>query len=105
MDWGHFKILNNYIISKFFRSPFELPQKNAMGSSKKTFSDETTSDHKLLYHVFQGWENSARKYQFCNEYMLSYSTMEVINGIKQQIISQLQKTEMLKDFKSSNENR
>ena len=36
--------------------------------------------------------------------MLSYSTMEVINGIKQQIISQLQKTEMLKDFKSSNEN-
>ena len=30
--------------------------------------------------------------------------MEVINGIKQQIISQLQKTEMLKDFKSSNEN-
>ena len=25
-----------------------------MGSSKKTFSDETTSDHKLLYHVFQG---------------------------------------------------
>ena len=36
--------------------------------------------------------------------MLSHSTMEVINGIKQQIISQLQKTEMLKDFKSSNEN-
>ena len=30
--------------------------------------------------------------------------MEVVSGIKQQIIAQLRKTGMLQDFKSSNEN-
>ena len=75
-----------------------------MGFSKKSFADESMSDHKLLYHVVQAWENSPRKYQFCNEYNLSNSTMEVISGIKQQIITQLRNTGMLRDFKTTNEN-
>ena len=61
---------NPYLINShffdFFRNPFELPsnkggyQRNSVGFSKKSFADESMSDHKLLYHVVQAWENSPR---------------------------------------------
>ncbi|XP_010077327.1 PREDICTED: probable ATP-dependent RNA helicase YTHDC2 [Pterocles gutturalis] len=79
-----------------YRDPFVLPtlasQKRAALLCRKRFTAGTFSDHMALLRVFQAWQKArsdGRERAFCEENFLSQATMEIIIGMRTQLLGQL----------------
>ncbi|XP_054613381.1 3'-5' RNA helicase YTHDC2 [Dunckerocampus dactyliophorus] len=79
-----------------YRDPFVLPaqgsQKRAALQCRKRFSSNTFSDHMALLRAFQAWQkarNDGWERAFCEKNFLSQATMDMILGMRTQLMGQL----------------
>uniref|UniRef100_A0A3B5MLE6 RNA helicase n=1 Tax=Xiphophorus couchianus TaxID=32473 RepID=A0A3B5MLE6_9TELE len=79
-----------------YRDPFTLPaessQKRAALQSRKRFTSNTFSDHMALLRAFQAWQKARSEgweRSFCERNFLSQSTMDMILGMRTQLLGQL----------------
>ncbi|XP_076867546.1 3'-5' RNA helicase YTHDC2 isoform X2 [Brachyhypopomus gauderio] len=79
-----------------YRDPFVLPsqasQKRAAMQCRRRFSANTFSDHMALLRAFQAWQkarNDGWERSFCEKNFLSQATMEMIIGMRTQLLGQL----------------
>ncbi|XP_063065850.1 3'-5' RNA helicase YTHDC2 [Engraulis encrasicolus] len=78
------------------REPFLLPaqaaQKRASMLCRKRFTAATFSDHMALLRAFQAWQKARSdgwERPFCEKNFLSQATMEIIIGMRTQLLGQL----------------
>ncbi|XP_062334436.1 3'-5' RNA helicase YTHDC2 isoform X1 [Osmerus eperlanus] len=78
------------------RDPFVLPsqasQKRAAMLCRKRFTAATFSDHMALLRAFQAWQKARSdgwERSFCEKNFLSQATMEIIIGMRTQLLGQL----------------
>ncbi|KAM4810289.1 3'-5' RNA helicase YTHDC2 [Rhinophrynus dorsalis] len=79
-----------------YRDPFVLPsqasQKRASILCRKRFTAGTFSDHMALLRAFQAWQKARSdgwERAFCEKNFLSQATMEIIIGMRTQLLGQL----------------
>ena len=79
-----------------YKDPFILSSnpglKKAVKQARQAFSESSMSDHMVLLRVFQGWQKArvdGNERYFCHSYQVSSSTMEMIEGIRTQLLGQL----------------
>uniref|UniRef100_A0A669BJE7 RNA helicase n=1 Tax=Oreochromis niloticus TaxID=8128 RepID=A0A669BJE7_ORENI len=79
-----------------YRDPFILPtqssQKRAALSCRKRFTSNTFSDHMALLRAFQAWQKARSEgweRGFCEKNFLSQATMDMILGMRTQLLGQL----------------
>ncbi|XP_073533333.1 3'-5' RNA helicase YTHDC2 isoform X2 [Phyllobates terribilis] len=79
-----------------YRDPFVLPtqasQKRAAMLCRKRFTTATFSDHMALLRAFQAWQKARSdgwERAFCEKNFLSQATMEIIIGMRTQLLGQL----------------
>ncbi|KAI8480782.1 3'-5' RNA helicase ythdc2 [Branchiostoma belcheri] len=79
-----------------YRDPFILPnqpsQKRAAVYCRKKFSAGAYSDHMALLRAFQGWQKAKSdgwERSFCEKNFLCQATMEMIFGMRTQLLGQL----------------
>ena len=79
-----------------YKDPFILSPNPALKAAAKAarhgFSGGSISDHMALLRVFQGWQKArveGNEKQFCYNYQISTSTMEMITGMRTQLLGQL----------------
>ncbi|KAM6230632.1 3'-5' RNA helicase YTHDC2 [Porphyrio hochstetteri] len=79
-----------------YREPFALPtlasQKRAAMLCRKRFTAGTFSDHMALLRAFQAWQKARSdgwERAFCEKNFLSQATMEIIIGMRTQLLGQL----------------
>ncbi|XP_037229225.1 3'-5' RNA helicase YTHDC2 isoform X2 [Falco rusticolus] len=79
-----------------YRDPFVLPtlasQKRAAMLCRKRFAAGTFSDHMALLRAFQAWQKARSggwEKAFCEKNFLSEATMEIIIGMRTQLLGQL----------------
>ncbi|XP_010144884.1 PREDICTED: probable ATP-dependent RNA helicase YTHDC2, partial [Eurypyga helias] len=79
-----------------YRDPFVLPtvasQKRAAMLCRKRFTAGTFSDHMALLRAFQAWQKARSdgwERTFCEKNFLSQATMEIITGMRTQLLGQL----------------
>ncbi|XP_071436889.1 3'-5' RNA helicase YTHDC2-like isoform X2 [Pithys albifrons albifrons] len=79
-----------------YRDPFVLPalasQKRAAMLCRKRFTAGTFSDHMVLLRAFQAWQKACSdgwERTFCEKNFLSQATMEVIVGMRTQLLGLL----------------
>ncbi|KAK3765938.1 hypothetical protein RRG08_002182 [Elysia crispata] len=86
-----------------FKDPFVLPsspyERRAVMTKKRNFAEETYSDHIVFLRTFQAWQKArAENWEraFCEKNYLSSSTMEMLNGMRGQILTQLRASGFLR---------
>lgn len=79
-----------------YRDPFVLPtlasQKRAAMLCRKRFTAGTFSDHMVLLRAFQAWQKARSdgwERAFCEKNFLSQATMQIIAGMRTQLLGQL----------------
>uniref|UniRef100_A0A672F7H6 RNA helicase n=1 Tax=Salarias fasciatus TaxID=181472 RepID=A0A672F7H6_SALFA len=79
-----------------YRDPFTLPAQGAHKQSalhsRKRFTANTFSDHMALLRAFQAWQQSRSEgweKSFCEKNFLSQATMDMILGMRTQLLGQL----------------
>lgn len=79
-----------------YRDPFVLPslgsQKKASFMCRKRFTSGTFSDHMALLRAFQAWQKASSEgweRSFCEKNFLSQATMDMILGMRTQLLGQL----------------
>ncbi|KAM9587115.1 3'-5' RNA helicase YTHDC2 isoform 5-T7 [Morphnus guianensis] len=79
-----------------YRDPFVLPtlasQKRAAMLCRKRFTAGTFSDHMVLLRAFQAWQKARSdgwERAFCEKNFLSQARMEIIIGMRTQLLGQL----------------
>ncbi|XP_077318393.1 3'-5' RNA helicase YTHDC2 isoform X2 [Lithobates pipiens] len=79
-----------------YRDPFVLPaqaaQKRAAMLCRKRYTADTFSDHMALLRAFQAWQKARSdgwERAFCEKNYLSQATMEIIIGMRTQLLGQL----------------
>ncbi|XP_064618810.1 3'-5' RNA helicase YTHDC2-like [Lineus longissimus] len=79
-----------------YRDPFSIPaqpsQKRAANLARRKFSAGTYSDHMALLRAFQAWQKARAdgwERQFCQKNFISGATMEMILGMRTQLLGQL----------------
>ncbi|KAM9338343.1 3'-5' RNA helicase YTHDC2 [Symphorus nematophorus] len=79
-----------------YRDPFVLPaqgsQKRAALNCRKRFSSSSFSDHMALLRAFQAWQKARTdgwERSFCEKNFLSQATMDMILGMRTQLLGQL----------------
>ncbi|XP_043915095.1 3'-5' RNA helicase YTHDC2 [Protopterus annectens] len=79
-----------------YRDPFVLPaqasQKRAAMLCRKRFTAGTFSDHMALLRAFQAWQKARSdgwERAFCEKNFLSQATLEIIIGMRTQLLGQL----------------
>ncbi|XP_029300796.1 3'-5' RNA helicase YTHDC2 isoform X2 [Cottoperca gobio] len=79
-----------------YRDPFILPamacQKRAALQCRKNFTSGTFSDHMALLRAFQAWQKARSdgwERSFCEKNFLSQATMDMILGMRTQLLGQL----------------
>ncbi|XP_010285245.1 PREDICTED: probable ATP-dependent RNA helicase YTHDC2, partial [Phaethon lepturus] len=79
-----------------YRDPFVLPtlasQKRAAMLCRKRFTAGTFSDHMALLRAFQAWQKARSdgwERAFCEKNFLSQATMEIVIGMRTQLLGQL----------------
>ncbi|KAJ0056946.1 hypothetical protein NL108_000769, partial [Boleophthalmus pectinirostris] len=79
-----------------YRDPFVLPsqgsQKRAALLCRKRFTSGTFSDHMALLQAFQAWQKARSEgweRSFCEKNFLSQATMDMILGMRTQLLGQL----------------
>uniref|UniRef100_A0A3Q3E053 RNA helicase n=1 Tax=Hippocampus comes TaxID=109280 RepID=A0A3Q3E053_HIPCM len=82
-----------------YRDPFVLPvqgsQKRAALQCCKHYSSNTFSDQMTMLRIFQAWQkarNDGLERSFCEKNFLSNATMEMILGMRTQLLRQLRAT-------------
>lgn len=59
---------------------------------KREFSENSLSDHKMLYNTFTAWYSNTNKARFCTDNSISASNMMMIDGIRSVLMRHLKKT-------------
>ncbi|XP_044006337.1 3'-5' RNA helicase YTHDC2-like [Aphidius gifuensis] len=84
------------VCSLAYKDPFILPsrpcEKRAASIARKKFSSDSYSDHMTLLRAFQAWQqarSSGRERQFCEKNFISSAVMEMIVGMRSQLLGQL----------------
>ncbi|KAK0178149.1 hypothetical protein PV328_002126 [Microctonus aethiopoides] len=84
------------VCSLAYKDPFILPnqpsQKRAATAIRKKFSADTYSDHMALLRAFQSWQHARAngwEKQFCEKNFISAAVMEMIVGMRTQLLGQL----------------
>ncbi|KAM5193048.1 3'-5' RNA helicase YTHDC2 [Mantella aurantiaca] len=79
-----------------YRDPFVLPaqaaQKRVAMLCRKRFTADTFSDHMAFLRAFQAWQKACSdgwERAFCEKNFLSQATMEIIIGMRTQLLGQL----------------
>jgi HrpA-like RNA helicase len=79
-----------------YRNPFMLPVdqagKKTADMARKRLAAETGSDHMAMLRAFQEWQLArmeGRKRRWCKANMVSSSTMEMVVGMRNQVLAQL----------------
>uniref|UniRef100_A0A671VM71 RNA helicase n=1 Tax=Sparus aurata TaxID=8175 RepID=A0A671VM71_SPAAU len=79
-----------------YRDPFILPaqgsQKKAALDCRKSFTSSSFSDHMALLRAFQAWQKARSEgweRAFCEKNFLSQATMDMILGMRTQLLGQL----------------
>lgn len=79
-----------------YRDPFVLPaqgsQKRVALQCRKRFTSSTFSDHMALLRAFQAWQKARSdgwERSFCEKNFLSQATMDMILGMRTQLLGQL----------------
>eukprot|EP00066_Takifugu_rubripes_P013439 XP_011602705.1 PREDICTED: probable ATP-dependent RNA helicase YTHDC2 [Takifugu rubripes] len=79
-----------------YRDPFILPaegsKKKAALHCRKHFASSSFSDHMALLRAFQAWQKARSdgwERAFCEKYFLSQATMNMILGMRTQLLGQL----------------
>lgn len=76
------------------KDPFLLPvgeEAKKVIQIKKTFSDNSLSDHYMLLNAFKQWKNAKNKgREFCQANMMCVGNMQMILGVKKLIMGHLQ---------------
>ncbi|XP_070706567.1 3'-5' RNA helicase YTHDC2 isoform X2 [Pempheris klunzingeri] len=79
-----------------YRDPFVLPaqgaQRGAALHCRKRFTSSTFSDHMALLRAFQAWQKACSdgwERSFCEKNFLSQATMDMIFGMRTQLLGQL----------------
>ncbi|XP_054875386.1 3'-5' RNA helicase YTHDC2 isoform X2 [Amphiprion ocellaris] len=79
-----------------YRDPFILPtqssQKRAALQCRQRFTSSTFSDHMALLRAFQAWQRARSggwERSFCEKNFLSQATMDMILGMRTQLLGQL----------------
>uniref|UniRef100_H3CDI3 RNA helicase n=1 Tax=Tetraodon nigroviridis TaxID=99883 RepID=H3CDI3_TETNG len=79
-----------------YRDPFTLPaegsKKKAALHCRKHFASSSFSDHMALLRAFQAWQKARSdgwERAFCEKYFLSQATMNMIFGMRTQLLGQL----------------
>uniref|UniRef100_T1JES8 RNA helicase n=1 Tax=Strigamia maritima TaxID=126957 RepID=T1JES8_STRMM len=79
-----------------YRDPFVLPaqpsQKRASAIARKKLAAGTYSDHMSLLRAFQAWQKARSdgwERAFCEKNFLSAATMEIVVGMRTQLLGQL----------------
>lgn len=91
------------------KDPFVLPTLDGgeayTKTSRKTFSEDTFSDHAVLLKVFQSWNEARannRDRQFCRDNCISNGTMQMIFGVRAQLLSHLRSSDLIRHSGSGN---
>lgn len=77
------------------KDPFVLPiahNDHPKDNIKKEFSENSLSDHKVLYNTYTAWHSHTDKDKFCAENSISNSNMTLIKGVKTVLMRHLKKT-------------
>lgn len=84
------------------KDPFQLPPqanlRTMAAEKRKALTDGVLSDHLILLRAFDQWQNESEKgyaQQFCREYFISQSTMDIILETRRQLLSQLRAAEFV----------
>lgn len=84
------------VCSLAYRDPFSMPhkpcQKRAATAARKEFAADTHSDHMALLRAFQSWQEARAngwERQFCENNFISSAVMEMIVGMRTQLLGQL----------------
>ncbi|XP_043278621.1 3'-5' RNA helicase YTHDC2-like [Venturia canescens] len=84
------------VCSLAYRDPFVLPsqpfQKRAAAAARKQFAGGSYSDHMVVLRAFQGWQQARAngwERQFCEQNFISGPVMEMIVGMRTQLLGQL----------------
>ncbi|XP_077399108.1 3'-5' RNA helicase YTHDC2 isoform X2 [Vanacampus margaritifer] len=79
-----------------YRDPFVLPvqgsQKRAALQCRNHFSSNSFSDHMTMLRIFQAWQKARKddsERSFCEKNFLSKTTMDMILGMRTQLLGQL----------------
>ncbi|CAG5133284.1 unnamed protein product [Candidula unifasciata] len=86
-----------------YKEPFIIPalpseRRSVMGKRKK-FAEDTYSDHMAFLRAFQSWQKARAEgweRAFCEKNFISSSTMEMIHGIRMQVLAQLRASGFLR---------
>ncbi|BFY97660.1 hypothetical protein BsWGS_00700 [Bradybaena similaris] len=86
-----------------YKEPFIIPalpseRRSVMGKRKK-FAEDTCSDHMAFLRAFQTWQKARAEgweRAFCEKNFISSSTMEMIYGIRNQVLAQLRTSGFLR---------
>ncbi|NXI22721.1 YTDC2 helicase, partial [Sterrhoptilus dennistouni] len=86
-----------------YQDPFVLPtlasQKRAAMLCRKRFTAGTFSDHMVLLRAFQAWQKARSdgwERAFCEKNFLSQATMQIIVGMRTQLLGQLRASGFIK---------
>lgn len=93
------------------KDPFLLPTARSghpIDKIKREFSENSLSDHKMLYNTYTAWYSHTNKAKFCEENSISHSNMILIEGVKTVLMRHLEKngyiTEESRLIQSYNDN-
>lgn len=81
-----------------FVLPTRAMDRHKCDDIRRIMSDGTMSDHYFMLKIFEQWSNQKgyrNERRFCEEHFVSSSSMEHVRGIRSQIISYLQKSDLL----------
>ena len=100
-----------------YRSPFVLPvepgAKRAADAARRRLASNTGSDHMAVLRAFQEWQQArmeGRERAWCAHNMVSSSTMEMVVGMRNQVLGQLRASGFVRargqgDIRDINTNR
>ncbi|KAH9518412.1 3'-5' RNA helicase ythdc2 [Bulinus truncatus] len=79
-----------------FKEPFIIPalpsEKRSVMGKRRRFAEETYSDHMVFLRSFQAWQKAKSEgweRAFCDKNYISSSTMEMLLGMRMQLLAQL----------------
>jgi len=91
------------VCSLSYRDPFLIPSdsrgKRSADLNRKRLAGSTFSDHNALLNAFKEWDlakQTGRAWSWCTKNGVSNSTMEMIQGMKNQVLSALKQSGLVK---------
>lgn len=89
------------------RDPFLLPiarNSDCVDKMKKEFSENSLSDHKMLYNTYTAWYSHTNQAKFCADNSISNSNMTMIKGVKTVLMRHLKKMGYITEKSESAQN-